>query len=119
GAVDVAVLLGAVDADAVEWIARDLCPQHLLTSVEAELRAVAALGGVQPDEHLELEGQLLCVLAGLRKEPPPPAERDIVGAALEEAGLELPWQPLAQAREVFAHQLFLERVRVRRHHDPL
>src|SRR5206468_9582963 len=33
-AVDVAVLLGAVDADAVEWIARDLCPQHLLTSVE-------------------------------------------------------------------------------------
>src|SRR6266540_2108709 len=57
-----AVLLGAVDADAVEGIARDSCPQDLLASVEAELRTVAALRGVQPHQHLELEGELLCVL---------------------------------------------------------
>ena len=95
-AVDVAVLLRTVDADAVEWVAGDPVPQHLLAPVQAKLRAIAALGGVQPDEDLELEHQLLGVLARLAEVAPPAAQRHVVRPAFEQACLEVPGQPFAQ-----------------------
>ena len=118
-AVDVAVLLRTVDADAVEWVAGDPVPQHLLAPVQAKLRAIAALGGVQPDEDLELEHQLLGVLAWLAEVAPPAAQRHIVRPAFEQACLEVPGQPFAQPGQVFGHQLLLERVRVGRDDDTL
>ena len=115
----VAVLFRAVDADAVERVARDARPQHLLASVQAQLRAVPTLRGVQPHEDFQLEHQLFRVLARLRQIAAPAPQRDVVRAPLEEAGLEVPGQPFAQARQVFDHELLLQRVRVGRNHDAL
>src|SRR5260370_26897870 len=80
---------------------------------------MAAFGGVQPDEDLELEPQLVGVVAGLGEEPPPAPQRDIVRAAFEQARFELPGQPLAQPGQVLAHELLLKRVRVSRNDDTL
>ena len=119
GAVDIAVLLGAVDADAVERIARDAVPQDLLSAMQPKLGAVAALRRVEPDENLELEHQLFRVFARLAQVTPPAPQRHVVGPAFQQACLEVPWQPLAQAGQVLAHQLFLQRVSVGRDDDPL
>ena len=74
GAMDVAVLFSAVDADAVQRVARNAVPQDLLATVKAQLRAVTALGRVQPEEDLELEHELIGVLARLGQVPPPAAK---------------------------------------------
>ena len=112
GAVDVAVLLGAVDAHAVEGVAGHVRPPDLLPAVQAELGAVAALRGVEPGEELELKHQLLGVPARLDQIPPPAPERDVVRPAFQKAGFEVPGQPLAQAGQVLAHELLLQRVGV-------
>ena len=119
GAVDVAVLFRAVNPDAVERIACDARPPHLLAAIEAQLGAIPALGRVQPGEDLQLEHELVGVLAGIDQVAAPASQGDIVGASLEQASLEVPGQPLAQARQIFDHQLLLERVRVGRDHHPL
>ena len=116
-AMDVAVLLGAMNADAVERVARDSVPQHLFFAVQAQLGTIAAFGRVQPHEDLELEHQLIRVVARLDQVAAPPAKRDVVRASLEQDRLEVPWEPLAQAGQVLAHQLLLQRVRVGRNHD--
>ena len=114
GAVDVAILPGAVDPDAVERVAGDGVPPDLLAPIEAELGTVAALGGMEPGQELELEHELFGILAGLDEVPAPAAQGDVIGPALQQAGLEVPGQPLPEPGKVLAHQLLLERVGVGR-----
>ncbi len=75
GAVDVAVLGRAADSDAVERVRGDARPQQLFPAMQPQLGAIARLRAVQPDQHLELETQLLRVLAWLDEEAPPAAQR--------------------------------------------
>ena len=70
-AMHVAVLSRAVDADAVHRIARDAVPENFLATVQAQLRAITALGRVEPDQDLELEHQILGVPARLGEVAPP------------------------------------------------
>ncbi len=114
----VAVLGRAAHPDAVERVGGDVCPQHLFTPLQPQLRAVAALRGVQPHEDLQLEAELLRVLARDAEVASPPAQRDVVRPALQQTSLEVPWQ-LRQTWQVFVHQLLLQRVRVRRDHYAL
>ncbi len=118
-AMDVAVLFGAVNSHTVERVRSDLRPQHFLAAVQTELRAVPALGRVQPDQDLELELELVGILARFREEPAPPPQRAVVGPPLEKNRLEVPRQPLAQPRQVLAHQLLLQRVGVGRNDHAL
>jgi hypothetical protein len=94
-AMHVAVLFGAVDADAVQRVACDPRPQHLFAAIQSKLGPVAALRRMEPDHDLELEHQLFGVLARLREVATPPPQRHVVGPALQEARLEVPRQPLA------------------------
>ena len=103
-----------MDPDTVERVARDTSPQDLFPAVEAELGAIAALRRVQPDQDLELEHQLLRIPARLGKEAAPATQRHVVGAPLQQVRFEVPREPLAQGRQVFAHELLLERVGVGR-----
>ena len=74
---------------------------------------------MQPDEDLELEAQLVRIMADLSEVAAPPAQRHVVGTPLQQAGGEVPWEPLAETWQVLGHQLLLQRVSVGRHHDPL
>ncbi len=118
-AVDVAILFRAVNPDAVERVGGDVGPQDLLAPVEPQLRAIAAGGRVQPEHDLELELQVVGVLARLSQEPAPAPQRNVIRPPLEQARLEIPRQPLAQPGQVLDHQLLLQRVRVRRDDHPL
>ncbi len=114
----IAVLGRAAHADAIERVGGDVRPKHLFTPLQPQLRAVAALSGVQPHQHLHLEAELLRVRAGLGEVAPPPSQRDVVRPALEQTRLEVPRQ-LRQTRQVLVHELLLQRVSVRRDHDAL
>ena len=77
------------------------------------------MGPLEPDQDLELEAQLLLVVAGLGQVAPPAAEGEVVGTALEQAGPEVPGQPVLERGQVFGQQLLLERVGVGGNDDAL
>jgi len=110
GAVDVAVLGRAEDADAVHRVRGDARPEDLLPALQAKLGSIPAVGLVQPGEHLELEAELLRVVAGLGEVAAPTPEREVVGAALEQHRLELPGQPLLEEGQVLGQELLLQGV---------
>jgi hypothetical protein len=74
GAVHEAVLGRASDADAVERVRAYVRPEHLLPALEAQLGTVAGVSLVKPDHDLELELELLGILAGLHQVPSPAPE---------------------------------------------
>src|ERR1700686_394050 len=98
----VAVLFGAVNADTVQRVGGNPRPHDLFPAVKPQLRAVAALCRMEPEQDLQLESKLLRVVADLSQIPPPPPQGHVVGAALEEARGEVPRQPVAQPRDVLA-----------------